>query len=226
MFILITREYNEHIEKKLKSLVAAGVDAYVMCDTKPSKTSKRILHISDEEMAQRGWTHHMSQRSNIITAWDKSTFVAYQSGQPFVWICEDDVYWNKPSVLKKVINTESSADLIAYPLAPSYAEDPKWYHWDKVNLITPKQRYWTATYNQMCRLSHRLLQKMYELSVVRKRLFFHEGMFGTLCKMNGYSIEYFNTPDVFINFRWRPEWTDKELDEHKSVLVHPVKHHT
>jgi hypothetical protein len=223
MFILITRQLDENILKKLKSLVTAGIDAYVMCDTEPPKTSKRILHITDDEMAKSGWSHHMSYKGHQITAWDKSTFFAYQSGQPNVWICEDDVYWSKPSVLKQLINADSSADLIAHPLAPTFAEHPKWFHWDKVNQITFNKKYWMATYNQLCRLSHRLLGKMHELSQIRKRLYFHEGMFGTLCKINGYQVEYLNSPNVFINFRWKPDWTKEELEEHKKFIVHPVK---
>jgi len=67
------------------------------------------------------------------------------------------------------------------------------------------------------------LHKMHELSQARQRLFFHEGMFGTLCKINGYQIEYLKSSDVFINFRWKPDWTKEELTEYKKVLVHPVK---
>jgi hypothetical protein len=223
MFVLITRKLDENIEKKLRSLIAAKIDAYVMCDEEPTKKSKRILYIPDSEMEKLGWTHHMSQKQNKITAWDKATYFAYKSGNKYVWICEDDVYWNKPSVIKEIIDKESNADLIAYPLAPSYVETPKWYHWDKVAIITPKQKYWSATYNQLCRLSDRLLKRIHQLSLQRKRLFFHEGMFATVCNMYGYKIEMLEYPNVFINFRWRPDWTAEDLKDYQRFIVHPVK---
>jgi hypothetical protein len=223
LFILITRQLNDSVESKLRSLIAGKIDAYVMCDEEPTKKSKRILYIPDSDMEKLGWTHHMSQKVNKVTAWDKATYFAYTSKKKYVWLCEDDVYWNKPSVIRHIVNFDSDADLIANPLAPSFTETPKWYHWDKVDLLTHKKKYWMATYNQLCRLSDRVLKSMYDLSVQRKRLFFHEGMFATICNMYGYKIEMIEDPDVFINFRWKPDWTLEELRDVMYVLVHPVK---
>lgn len=221
LFILITRAYSEQIEKKLKSLVNAGIDAVVMCDHKPEKKSKRILHYDDSEM--KGWTHHMSQNINQITAWDNATYYAFLSKRDHVWICEDDVFWNKPSIIKHITEKKSNADLIAYPLLSNYEQNPNWWHWPKAEMITKNKKYWTATYNQLCRLSKRLLNKMNELSKQRNRLFFHEVMFATLCNINNYKIEYLEDSSIFIKFRWKPEWTEKELEDHKYVLVHPIK---
>ncbi len=228
MFLLITRKVTEDIERKLRSLLASKIDAYVVSDEEPIIESKRIVHYPDSFMQEIGWTHHMSQAKNKITAWDKATYHAYKSGAKYVWICEDDVFWNKPSVLKKILAHESNADLIAYPLAPSYAEMPDWYHWEKVQMITLNKKHWIATYNQLCRLSNRVLAKMADLSAKRHRLYFHEGMFGTLCKMNDYPIEYYNSlPGIYFLVRWNHPFTQEDIDElvhtHKHVLLHPVK---
>lgn len=228
MFILITREVTDGIRKKLRSLLNAGIDAYIMSDEEPTTSSSRILHYPDSFMEQIGWTHHMSQARNKITAWDKATYHAYKSGKEHVWICEDDVFWNRPSTLNMILSMESNADLIAYPLAPSYAEMPDWYHWDKVRMITPNKSHWTATYNQLCRVSHRLLTRMAELSQKRHRLFFHEGMFATLCNIHKYPIQYYNTiPGIYFLVRWNKPFTSEDreslIKEHSRVLLHPVK---
>ena len=228
MFLLITRKVTEDIERKLRSLLAAKIDAYIVSDEAPLIESKRVIYYPDSFMQENGWTHHMSQAKNKITAWDKATYHAYKSGNKHVWICEDDVFWNKPSVLKKILDHESDADLIAYPLAHSYADMPDWFHWEKVQMITLNKKHWIATYNQLCRVSHRLLTKMAELVPKRNRLYFHEGMFGTLCNINGYPIEYYNTlPGLYVLIRWNHPFTQEGINElirqHKHVVLHPVK---
>ena len=227
LFIFITRSLNESILKKLRSLVRAGVDAYIMCDETPDTNSKRVLHIPDSHMEEIGWTHHMSQKQNRITAWDKATYYGYRSGRHYVWISEDDIYWNTPSIVKEFVNTSSTADLIAYPIYEKYEENPEWFHWEKIGLLTKQKKYWTATYNQLCRLSRRLLERMAELSHERKRLYFHEGMFATLCRLYGYQIEYLKQDSLFISIRWNRPFTEEQvkelIKEHKHVLLHPVK---
>lgn len=228
--IFISRQFTPFIEAKLRSALRAGIDAYVMCDEQPSKTSKRILHYSDDEMDSIGWTHHMSQERNRITAWDKATYHAYTMKVPHVWICEDDVYWNRPSVLKSIVDTEVTDDLIASErIAETYWDQPSWYHWNKVELLTPKKKYWGASFNQLCRLSQRLLERMAELAEQRARLYFHEGMFLTLCKVYGYPHTYIRDLGLpmYIEIRWDKPFTSEKIGEilkqQHAVLLHPVK---
>jgi hypothetical protein len=229
IFLLISRTQTPAIESKIRSLVHAGIDAYAIIDDGPV-SGKRFVTYPDELMKSSGWTRHMSHSRLPITGWDKATYHAYHSGADYVWFCEDDVYWNTAKVAKKFYDHASKADLLAYPLAPSYTETPDWYHWDKVALITPKKKYWMATYNQFCRVSRRVLEAMHKLSVERRRLFFHEGMFATLCRMHGLTIQYLDELrilDLFIHLRWDKPYTPEEvrelIKEHKHVLLHPVK---
>ena len=227
--LLITRSLTKNIQNKLESLLQVGIDAYIICDDFPSHTSDRIIHFSDKEMEKIGWTHHMSQVHNQITAWDKGTYFAYKLNRPFVWICEDDVYWNNSNSMKQLLEINSNDDLIAYPLLEKYEDDQTWYHWEKAKLMTSDYSKWTATYNQLCRLSNRLLKKAYDLSQHRNRLFFHEVMFATLCNINNYSIGYFNKLNLsmFIYFRYENPFIEKQIEEleklHKNILLHPVK---
>lgn len=229
MFLLLSRTQTPEIEQKIRCLVKRGIDAYAIIDDGPV-SGKRFITYSDEFMKEQGWTNHMSHRTLPITAWDKATYHGWKSGSEFVWLCEDDVYWNTTKVVKHFYDIKNKSDLIAYPLAPSYDETPKWLHWPKVELLTPQKKYWTATFNQFCRVSHRLLEKMHELSLKRKRLYFHEGMFATLCNLNGWTIQYLNQiriQELYINIRWDKPYTSEQvkelIKEHKHVLLHPVK---
>jgi hypothetical protein len=229
LFLLITRTQNEDVEKKIRSLVRAGIDAYAIVDDAPV-SGKRFITYPDELMKESGWTNHMSYKSLPITGWDKATYHAYHSGSDYVWFCEDDVYWNTPRVIQHFYNHQSKADLIAYPLAPSYTEHPHWYHWSKIEIITPKKKFWSATYNQFCRVSRRVLVEMHKLSEKRKRLFFHEGMFATICRMNGWPIQYLDEiriQELLVKFHWGKSYTPEQIKElikeNGHVLLHPVK---
>jgi hypothetical protein len=229
IFLLISRRQTSAIESKIRSLVYAGIDAYAIIDDGPV-SGKRFITYPDELMKSSGWTNHMSYKELAITGWDKATYHAYYSGSDYVWLCEDDVYWNTSKVIKKFYEHSSKADLIAYPLAESYNEYPNWYHWSKVQLITPKKKLWMSTYNQFSRVSRRVLEEMHKLSLERKRLFFHEGMFATICRIHGWTIQYLNDlkiPDLYINFYWGKSYTPEQvkqlIKEYSNILIHPVK---
>jgi len=228
--LLITRTLTKNIQERLESLLQVGIDAYIISDEFPTNTSERVIHYSDTEMQKLGWTHHMSQPQNKITAWDKATYYAYKLNRPYVWICEDDVYWNNTNKFRELLEISNSSDLIAYPLVESYEIEPKWHHWDKVKILTSDYTKWTATFNQLCRLSNRLLKKVKEISEERERLYFHEVMFATLCNLNHFKIGYFNKLELnlFILFRYENPFNKKQIDDlevkHKDILVHPVKY--
>ena len=62
----------------------------------------------------------------------------------------------------------------------------------KFNNIVTENIYlkWMATYNQLCRVSNKVLNYMKELSIKSKRLYFHESMFATICNVNNYKIKF------------------------------------
>ena len=228
IFVFITRSKTPYIESRVRSMVSMGVDTYAMID-ELGKPTKRLLTFPDNQLKEIGWTHHMSYASLQITAWDKATYFGYLSKADYVWFCEDDMVWNKPATIRMIMNEASKKkdDLIAFPLA-SYKDQPKWYHWDKAVLLTKNKHNWVATYNQLCRVSKRVLEEMYKLSISRKRLFFHEVMFATICKSKGYPISYIkDLGDIHIVNRWRPVISEEEAENeesgHKYVLLHPVK---
>lgn len=228
IFVFITRSKTPAIESRLRSLIAKGIDAYVMCD-ELDRPSKRFLTFSDDHMEKIGWTHHMSQAKNRITAWDKATYFGYLSGADYVWLCEDDMFWNNPSVIQTILNTDSTSDLICERIAETYIDRPKWEHWNKAALLSQNRSKWIATYNQLSRVSKRILHQMASLASVHHRLFFHEVMFAMICKLNNYSITYLSDLKlpIYIVIRWNKPFTEdqvsEEIETHKHVLLHPVK---
>lgn len=230
IFIFISRTKTPYIESRVRNMLNLGIEAYAVID-ELDKPSKRFITYTDEFMEEKGWTHHMSRPQHRITAWDKATYFAHQSKAEYVWFCEDDVFWNKGIVIKSLIEhaQHSNSDLIAYPLADTYEINPKWWHWSKSEMITKNKKNWSATYNQLCRVSRRLLDDIAKLSQERKRLYFHETMFPTICKMKKYPILYYNELDLPIHIvvRWDKPFTKEQVEEliktHKYVLLHPVK---
>jgi hypothetical protein len=228
--IIITRKYSEYNKNKLDSLLNIGVQAYLMCDQEPVETNDRILYYSNDHMEKIGWNNHMSYID--ISSWDKATYHAYKNKFPYVWIIEDDVYWNNSELLKEILLLKRNDDLITTSLAKSYNNYPKWHHWSKIKKITSDKNMWISTLNCICRLSNKLLSSINNLRIEKKRLFFHEGMFPILCKMNDYKIIYFDdilkeynlNDKLSINIRWHTPFTDKQIQKYKkSIIIHPVK---
>jgi len=237
--IIITRQITPKLVERLKELLSINIRAYIMCDNPPiysdKSLSKYIRYYSNKKMNKLGWTNHMSRNIHKTTAWDKGTYFAYKltlTNPGNVWICEDDVYWNNIELMKDFFNTSSDADLIAYPLVKTYQEDPTWRHWDKTEVITNNKDMWSSSFNQIVRISSRLLKKVHELSIEKKRLAFHEVMYATLCKINNYKIEYipelYHNLNLHIIIRWNDPFTEESVNEliklHKSILLHPVKY--
>ena len=138
MFLLITRSLTDGIQKKLQSLLNAGIDAYVIVDKDDRQSTKRIITYPNELLNDEGYlysnvTHPRLKEVYRITGWDKALYHAFKSNEKHVWICEDDIFWNRPAVIKMILDkTESmNDDLICTELAPSVKETPKWHHWPK-----------------------------------------------------------------------------------------------
>lgn len=237
MFLLVTRTVTDDIKKTLQSLLNADIDAYVIVDKDNEPSSKRYIRYNSSEIDDFGFTRlNVTHRTNEliyrVTGWDKALYHAYMSKEDYVWICEDDMYWNRPSVVKMILDAakKNKSNLIATtPLSPTYEENPRWYHWPKTDWITNNKEHWFGSFNQFCRLSKRLIQKIYEFAQERKNLILHETLFGTLCKINNYKISYLQDLKlpIYYSIRWQPDYIDMEieelLEENPLILIHPVK---
>ena len=143
MLIIITRTINDNVKHKLNQLLSAGIDAYVIVDQGLEKSTKRFITYDNSELSEQGFKYlHVTAKKNKaiheVTGWDKAVYHAYKTKSKYTWICEDDVFWNRPAVMKMILKeTENSTDdLIACPISESYKDNPKWVHWHYAEKLT------------------------------------------------------------------------------------------
>lgn len=236
MFLLVTRTVTEIIEHKLQQLLRAGIDAYVIVDHGLEKSTKRYITYPNEELEKEGFMYlHVTSKKNMgihkVTGWDKAVYHIYKTKVNYAWICEDDVFWNRPAVMSMILKaTENKTDdLIAYPLKESYETTPNWNHWHYAQELTTNKKNWSSTYNQLCRLSSKLVSKIYDTAQKNHKLVLHEAIFATLCKMYSLKKSYYNDLGlpIYMNMYWKERLTKEEiqkvLEEHSYVLIHPIK---
>jgi hypothetical protein len=233
--ILMTTQLTPGIIDKLKDLLLHEINVYIMCDQEPilndKSLEKYILYYPNKKMIELGWVY-LYDSAPIITSWDKATYFAYTLNLPYVWLVEYDVYWNNTEKIIELFNIKNDADLICYPQSATYKESISWYHWKeaKINEIEKDKSKWIATFNQITRLSNRLLKKIDEIAKTKNRLYFHEIIFGTLCNINNYKITYITdlNLDLYINIKWKDAFTEQQvkqfINKYKKVLLHPVKY--
>lgn len=239
MFLLISKEINEHIKKSLQSLLNAGIDAYVIIDKGLEKSTKRFITYDRAELENAGFTNShltfykiMKEVDLKVTGWDKALYHAYKTKEKYVWICEDDVFWNRPAVIKMILDATEKIDddLIAHPLNESYETNPKWHHWNQSAIITTNKNKWSSSYNQLCRISSRLIERVHDIAQKNHRLVLHEALLATACKMYNLKKSYYTDLKlpIYINVYWKQKLTkediEKILEENSYVLIHPVKY--
>ncbi len=264
IFIFMIRELNDIIVNRLRDLLNININAYVVCDkdmselelykTQEDNIKNKIVYIPNDEILNNGWTNHTSFQE--CSAWDKATYFASIKNMDYVWFCEDDVWYKSKNNIHPVkylldITENIDDDLIATRLHENYFKKKDWFHWDKARLLTNDMiKYknitdnniylkWMATYNQICRVSKRVIDYMKELSQCSKRLYFHECMFATICNVNNYKIKYINEINKSLSFNITWRLCDKKNDDglyndnqikiimkHNNLyfFFHPVKH--
>ena len=109
--IILARRPSIKIFYHLNSLLNVGVNAFVMCDERPSKymiMTERVLYVSDQSLAQYG------MKRNLV--WDRVFIWLYnQSSLDYVWLMEDDLTWISANHMVNLFNqyAHNRADLLA-----------------------------------------------------------------------------------------------------------------
>ncbi len=264
IFIFMIRDLNNIIINRLKELLLNNIDAYVVCDkdmknlelfnVQEDNIKKKIIYITNDELKINGWNNHTSFQ--LYSAWDKATYLSAILNADYIWFCEDDVWYQSKNNIHPVkylldITQNNDDDLIATQLYDNYYKKKDWFHWDKAKSLTDDMiKYknvqdndiylkWMATYNQICRVSKRVIEYMKDLSINSKRLYFHESMFATVCNVNNYKIKFLKDINKFLSFNITWRLCDKKNEEglyndnqikiimkHNNIyfFFHPVKH--
>jgi hypothetical protein len=109
--IILARRPTTRVLKHLNALVNVGVDAFVMCDERPtnySNVTHRIIYVSDESLAQYGLTRNR--------VWDRVFVWLYnQTWIDYVWLMEDDLTWTNAHHMVNLFNkyANNQTDLLS-----------------------------------------------------------------------------------------------------------------
>jgi hypothetical protein len=161
----------------------------------------------------------------LVISWDRCLFflATYTNLYKNVWILEDDVGIGGPKTLPRFFERfqKSDADLICG--APNIDEkNPgSWQLWGTMRDSGLKSLW--AAYLPICRLSRRFMETLGVFVKSKKRLFFLEILFASLCIEYNLKIEYFR--DLMPYFRFSPDITYEEASNPaiEYHLFHPVK---
>lgn len=162
----------------------------------------------------------------LVITWDRCLFFLsqYTALFEYAWILEDDVAIRGKQTLPRFFKKYStnSADLLAGPPQISENNTCEWPLW-KVMAPSGLPVLW-ASYNPVTRVSRRFIEVLSQKYVPEKRrLFFLEIFFISLCIAENLKTEYFY--DLEKHFRYTPAITFEEtqVQSLEFPIFHPVK---
>lgn len=178
-----------------------------------------FIQINNDESIRNGYSNSSYIIKTDPITWDKSLyyFTLINKKYKHVWFIEDDVFINSVNNIIKLDNKYNNSDLIVK--ANNINQDGKtsdWNHWNQVNntLDLP----WSMSMVCICRLSDRLLKKIYNFTEKNKKLNFIEFLFNTIALHNNYII---SNPVEFEPIVYRHNWDIDKVDI--NLLYHPIK---
>ena len=150
------------------------------------------IYYSDEELILQNFNNITLHTEKHPTAWDKAFYHIYKNNlkYDYYYFIEDDVSCVNLQIFLKLFQTlvNYNNDLIATQIK-SQIEDPFWDNWYIKNLfnraykgVDDKILY--RSFNPFCRISNKLINKIFEFYDEYHRLYFHEIMIPTLCVKN------------------------------------------
>jgi hypothetical protein len=208
--VILTRQMVPTVWNNFLSLFCSGINVYVMLDT-PLKSinnnsilfKHRLLYVSNDVLDKYGVIqmnlHHVSLKYD---AWSRTIAWLYTFEFDHIWLIEDDVEWLNVSDIIYLFNLykTTNTDLIAEHFF-TYKDRPNWEHWPDVeSSLLPKQ-YWSSTYNQLCRLSKKLvkyheyymkLMLTNQTTTINRRYRFLEFIFATIALKENLTIQNYD----------------------------------
>lgn len=232
--IILVREITDVLLKRyaaatanLTSPIFIITDTYYPENKIAAYPTLNILYFFENICYENGYfyinTDTMPHR--LVISWDRCLFflATYTNLYKNVWILEDDVGIGGAKTLPRFFERfqNSDADLICGPPNVNENDPGEWPLWASMRDSGLKNLW--AAYVPICRLSRRFMETIGTFVKNKKRLFYLEILFASLCIEHNLKIEYFH--DLMPHFRFFPaityeEATNPAIEYH---LFHPVK---
>lgn len=217
--LILTRDNNEYVKLLSNNL---SIDNKIIVDSE----------IYPKDLEDTNF-FGLTQKVNNKTAWDKSFYYIHKHNlllnYDFFYFLEDDVYCRnikRFDLVFDILDNKYYYDLITHEIN-SKVNEPSWYWWNTLDLENLSKRYVSLfkSFNPFCRISSKLLEKIFEYQAANNKFNFHEILFPTLAYNNNLSmINIDKIKDVnnfFGIFTYRPIISMSNIKDDK--IYHPVK---
>ena len=222
LVLILCKDRSKKIISLENSISSNHTDFLTVCDSLTLNLDKKLLDAGFYNMTRSPYIKKPS-------AWDKAFYtISYNelyNKYNYFFFIEDDVYSKNYETLISFImdaQSEFSVDFITKQIRPK-SHHPQWKHWqeDYTNEFSnPSQ-----SFNPLCRLSKRLIEKILLYKEQHKFFNFHEILFASLCLE--YNLSYINYIENNIlnkyigNFRYYPIMIESDIND--ILIHHPVK---
>lgn len=162
------------------------------------------------------------------TAWENAFYYLSKIDMDsfdHIFFIEDDVYCKSFYSMLHAIKyyDNSTYDLICKDFY-SQQESRSWHWWIDKEVSHFFYQYRYRSFNPFCRLSNRLIRKIFNYRIKYNKFCFHEILFPSLAASHHFSIldyNLYNNPYIG-DIRWEPNYKISLLDHR---IYHPVKEH-
>jgi hypothetical protein len=219
---VLCKDFSNKSNEYIKTLLQKNIPHRIICDLCSIDNDQKLLSTGFFNLTRSLYIKKPS-------AWDKSFYTIIEDGllkkYDYFYFIEDDVYSkNYSSLVSFILDAESNhtVDLITKKIKPQ-SDHPKWRYWKEdyiKNLSNPHQ-----SFNPLCRLSNRLINKILDYKNTHNKFNFHEILFASLCLENNLSyVNYIDDPILkkYIGkFSYAPILTMENIND--DLIYHPVK---
>jgi len=222
LIFVLCKDISDRSIEYAKILSQKNISCRIICDLCSIDSDQKLLSSGFFNLTRSPYIKKPS-------SWDKSFYTIAQEDlldkYDYFYFIEDDVYSKNYETLISFImdaQSEFSVDFITKQIRPK-SHHPQWKHWqeDYTNEFSnPSQ-----SFNPLCRLSKRLIEKILLYKEQHKFFNFHEILFASLCLE--YNLSYINYIENNIlnkyigNFRYYPIMIESDI--HDILIHHPVK---
>lgn len=230
--LILCKKSNISIKFIHKNIKKTGIDSVIISD-KDTKNTKDIKIFNNQDLIDSNFMD-IPHLIHSPSAWDKAFYYIYKNklNYDYFFLIEEDVFCND---LNKITDfmTHPSLNNIDFVSAKIISKEKcmEWWHWENTKLDYRIEKFFPNKYgsfNPFCRLSKKLIDKIFYMYETFGIFFFQEIMIPTICMH--YNLSYLNFldhPDLkkyFGHFSPHPcSLSILKQDLKNNKIIHPVK---